>query len=1202
MDFRILGPVEVLDSDEPVDIGPRQQRALLALLIANMNRVVSTDRILEDLWPEDSLGKEKTLWVYISRLRSALEPDREANARSSVLVTRDHGYQLVVDPDQVDSCRFEAEAARGRALVRDEPDTAADLLGHALALWRGSAYQDFEYDGFARDEMARLEEARLLATDDLLDAKVRAGQHREVVGDLEKLVRNHPLRERPIGLLMLALYRSGRQADALRAFQSYRQVLGEELGVEPSAELTRIEEQVLLHDERLDPAGRLHLDDVATNPFKGLQAFGEEDSSIFFGRDRLVAEIVRRLSQGIPLLSLIGSSGSGKSSVLRAGLIPALRKGALGDTESWRIAVMVPGARPAAELEAALTRSSLDAPEDLMSYLDGEDGLLRAALRVIPHGSGRLLLIIDQFEELFTLVTSDEARRQFIRNLEVALEDPHHRVVVIIALRADFYERLLDFPEFGEMLGAGVVNAVPLLPDELEAAAERPAAAAGAHLEPKLLARLLTDVAGQTGALPLFQFTLTELFDRRRDTTLTLGAYEEMGGVSGAITRRAEELYQTFDGGQQTAAKQLFLRLVTINDTGAWSRRRVAASEIVNLAVDTVDLQTVLNDFGRYRLLTFDRDPVTGSSIVEVAHEALLRVWSRLAGWIEDGREDVLRHALLTAAINEWAESGRAGGYLLVGERLAGYERWAEHSTLTLSRTEAEYLEASVALRERSKEAEAVRAARETKLDRQARRRLVGLGVATLLLVIVLAGSLIFALGGGPRIALVHGLTSDGAVNDLMLAGAAAAEREHGLTIDLVEPLIDAEADLRQVAETGADLILVSSDFDTVVDRVASDYPDTSFVAIDPSWIKKEQPNVTEVHFAVEDSAFLAGVAAAMRSTSGVVGFIGGNPTFSVEQSRTGFEQGATFRNPDIKVLSSYLGPVENPGVKAIRSPDLAQELAAQLFAEGADVIFYDAGESGRGVVDAAREYEVGHPWVIGSNVDAYVTAASGLDREYILTSTVKRFDRAVEQAVASFLDGTLQSGEQVLGFAEQAVGWSREGGHLDDVAGELDNLAGDIALGHLTVQDFALRSPGWQMDPDVTVRVAVGERSCTPEVVEGGEIEDGKLRLAPGRVIAFEFTNRADQAAGVGMYMVPAGTTLEALAGEALADFRPVSYGEVLGQSVIEPAGVTTLTALMPSAPFTASCLFDLIPFGGEPSTELPIDFATVIVTPEGM
>ena len=312
--------------------------------------------------------------------------------------------------------------------------------------------------------------------------------------------------------------------------------------------------------------------------------------------------------------------------------------------------------------------------------------------------------------------------------------------------------------------------------------------------------------------------------------------------------------------------------------------------------------------------------------------------------------------------------------------------------------------------------------------------------------------------------------------------------------------MIDAEADLRQVAETGADLILVSSDFDTVVDRVASDYPDTSFVAIDPSWIKKEQPNVTEVHFAVEDSAFLAGVAAAMRSTSGVVGFIGGNPTFSVEQSRTGFEQGATFRNPDIKVLSRYLGPVENPGVKATRSPDLARELAAQLFAEGADVIFYDAGESGRGVVAAAREYEVGHPWVIGSNVDAYVTAASGLDREYILTSTVKRFDSAVEQAVASFLDGTLQSGEQVLGFAEQAVGWSREGGHLDDVAGELDNLAGDIALGHLTVQDFALRSPGWQMDPDVTVRVAVGERSCTPEVVEGGEIEDGKLRLAPGR------------------------------------------------------------------------------------------------------
>lgn len=1197
MDYLILGPLEVLDGDEPVDIGPRQQRALLALLVANMNRVVSTEHILEDLWPKDPLGKEKTLWVYISRLRTALEPNRGANAKSSVLVTRDHGYQLVVGPDRVDSCRFEEAAARGRALVRDEPGTAADLLGNALALWRGSAYQDFEYDEFTRDETERLEEARLLATEDLFDAKLRIGQHREVVGDLEKMVRNHPLRERPIGLLMLALYRSGRQADALRAFQSYRRILGEELGLDPSAELSRIEEQVLLHDERLDPPGRLQLS-VATNPFKGLQAFSEEDSDVFFGRDRLVAEIVRRVSQGNPLLSLIGSSGSGKSSVLRAGLIPAVRKGVLGDTQTWRIAVMVPGARPSAELEAALARSSLDAPEDLVRYLDGEDGLLRAALRIVPDGSGRLLLVIDQFEELFTLVTSDETRRQFIRNLEVALEDPHHRVVVVIALRADFYERLLDFPEFGERLGAGVVNAVPLLPDELEAAAERPAAVAGAHLEPKLLTRLLTDVAGQTGALPLFQFTLTELFDRRRDTTLTLGAYEEMGGVGGAITRRAEDLYQTFDQGQKAAAKQLFLRLVTINDIGAWSRRRVAASEIVNLAVDTVDLQTVLNGFGRYRLLTFDRDPVTGSSIIEVAHEALLHVWSRLAGWIEEGREDVVRHALLTAAIAEWAESGRGEGYLLVGERLAGYERWAEHSTLTLSKSEAEYLETSVAVRERNKEAEAIRTARESKLDRQAKRRLIGMGVATLLLVIVLAGGLVLALGGGPSIAVVHGLTSDGAVNDLMLAGAAAAEREHDLAIELVEPLIDAEADLRQLAETGADLILVSSDFDIVIDRVVGDYPDTHFVAIDPSWIKKEHPNVTEVHFAVEDSAFLAGVAAAMRSTTGIVGFIGGNPTFSVEQSRTGFEQGAAFQDSDITVLSRYLGPVENPGVTAVRRPDLAKELAAQLFAEGADVVFYDAGESGRGVVAAAREPEAGHPWVIGSNVDAYLTSASPLDREYILTSTVKRFDKAVEQAVTSFLDGTLESGEQVVGFAEHAVGLSREGGYLDDIAGHLDNLAGDIGVGHLTVQNFALRSAGWQMKPDITVRIAVGVRSCAPEVVEGGELEGGRLRLAPGRVIAFELANRGDEPVGVGTFIVPAGTTLDDLAEQARADVRPISYGEVLAQSVIEPTGVTTLTVIMPRVSIAVSCLF-LSPFGGEPPTALPLDFAAVIVTP---
>ena len=414
------------------------------------------------------------------------------------------------------------------------------------------------------------------------------------------------------------------------------------------------------------------------NPFKGLHAFSEADVATFFGRDRLISDIVRRLSEGNSLVALIGASGSGKSSAVRAGLIPTMRKGAVGDADQWLFAQMVPGARPFTELEAALLRSTLDAPDSLAELLDHpEEGLLRAGLRLMPEGSGRLLLVIDQFEELFTLVDSEAERSRFIRNLEVALADPHGRIVVVLALRADFYDRPLAYGKFASMLGDSVINVVPLTPDELEAAAEGPAAIAGVQLETALLHRLLSDVAGQSGGLPLFQYALTELFDRRSDALLTARAYEDMGGVRGAITRRAEELYLDLDATEQAACKQLFLRLVTIAEAGAWSRRRVAASEIVTIAEDTVDLQSVLDQFGAFRLLTFDRDFATGSPTVEVAHEALLYEWERLNDWIDEGRDDVVRHARFLTALGEWQAAEKKPDYLLSGQRLIDYETWA---------------------------------------------------------------------------------------------------------------------------------------------------------------------------------------------------------------------------------------------------------------------------------------------------------------------------------------------------------------------------------------------------------------------------------------------------------------------------------------------------------------------------------------------
>ena len=198
----------------------------------------------------------------------------------------------------------------------------------------GAALQDFAYEEFARTETIRLEELRLEAMETRVEADLRCGQGSEMIGELSSLVDQYPLRERPVMQLMRALYRSGRQAEALRACERYRARIGEDLGLEPSPELRRLEEQILLHDPRLAPFVPAGETTVMASPFKGLHAFQEIDAADFFGRDRLVADVVSRLRGGIRLVALVGPSGSGKSSVVRAGVVPALRKGSLLDRTS----------------------------------------------------------------------------------------------------------------------------------------------------------------------------------------------------------------------------------------------------------------------------------------------------------------------------------------------------------------------------------------------------------------------------------------------------------------------------------------------------------------------------------------------------------------------------------------------------------------------------------------------------------------------------------------------------------------------------------------------------------------------------------------------------------------------------------------------------------------------------------------------------
>ncbi len=491
-----------------------------------------------------------------------------------------------------------------------------------------------------------------------------------------------------------------------------------------------------------------------TNPYKGLRAFTEADAADFFGRETLVQELLARLADSTDLarfLAVVGPSGSGKSSVVRAGLIPALRQGGLPDSDKWFIVEMLPGSHPWEELEAALLRIAVNPPESLLTQLrEDERGLLRAVRRILPADeSVELVLIIDQFEELFTLVADEDVRQHFLNSLVTAVLDLRSRLRVIITLRADFTGHPLQYVDFGELLRQRTEFVLPLTPDELEQAISNPARRVGLALEPGLVAAINRDVGQEPGALPLLQYALTELFERSTHRAqaalnverfaeaplLTRAAYQASGGVLGALARRADEIYTGLDAAGQEATRQLFLRLITLGEGTEDTRRRVLRAEVETLASaegqegkgaeeqeeiharqtgsPKSKIQNVIDLFGKHRLLTFDRDPISRGPTVEVAHEALLREWGRLREWLDASRNDIRMQRLLTTSAAEWREANQDASFLLRGTRLDQFAGWAANTDLALTSEERTFLEASLAARKARQAEEEARRRRE---------------------------------------------------------------------------------------------------------------------------------------------------------------------------------------------------------------------------------------------------------------------------------------------------------------------------------------------------------------------------------------------------------------------------------------------------------------------------------------------------------
>ncbi len=461
-------------------------------------------------------------------------------------------------------------------------------------------------------------------------------------------------------------------------------------------------------------------------PYKGLQYFNEEDAEWFFGRQDVTARLVEVVISR-RFLAVIGASGSGKSSVVRAGLVPELKRNRLGERGGgeriWQIYILTPGAHPLENLAVALSRNSDSAAEiaTLIDDLGADSRSLHLHVQKTLRSNKtvmRLLLVVDQFEELFTLCRSESERLTFIQNLLYATIIEGGPITALITLRADFYERLAQYTELREMVSGQQVYIGSMSAAELREAIEEPARHGGWEFSPGLVDLILHDIGAregsqpEPGALPLLSHALLETWKRRRGNLMNLRAYTEAGGVRGAIAHTAESVYyRELTPSQQGIARNIFLRLTELGEGTQDTRRRISIHELIppGPAGDAELIQDVLVKLADARLIT------TSEETVEVAHEALIREWPTLREWLAQDREGLRLHRHLTEAAQEWELLEHDPGALYRGARLAQAVEWALANPRALSAQEQSFLEAS---REAAEREQAEReAARERELE-----------------------------------------------------------------------------------------------------------------------------------------------------------------------------------------------------------------------------------------------------------------------------------------------------------------------------------------------------------------------------------------------------------------------------------------------------------------------------------------------------
>lgn len=666
MGIAVLGPVRVEDAA----LGPRD-RVVLAALAVGRGDTLRADQLADALWGDvPPASWAKVVQGCVVRLRKTLG--------ATTIVTEPDGYRLVLPVDDVDAQRFEHLVSRAHELLTlGEPERAAHLVAEALALWRGPALADLDRWSPGRIEAARLDELRLDAQEVLVEATLRAGRYRDVLAEAQTRVAEAPLREQRWALLARAQYQAGRQGEALRTLHQARTVLATDLGVAPGPDLVALEAAILRQDPSLVPRDALP-EPSTTCPYLGLVPYDIADADGFFGRDADVAACLARLAD-VGVLAVVGPSGTGKSSLVRAGVAAALVR------DGRRVQVVTPGAHP----------------------MD--------TLTVLPNTGPAPVLVVDQCEETVALCDDPAERSRFF----AALAAHSERAPLVVAVRADRLGELSAHPVLARLIEPGVYLLGAMREVDLRRAIEGPAHQAGLLLEPGLVELLIQDVEDEPGALPLLSHALRTTWEHRDGRTLTVDGYRSTGGIRGAVAQSAEALYDRLPADRRALLRDLLLRLVAPSPSGQPIRNRVSRRTITTDA----DHDDIIEQLIAARLLTSD------DGVVQLAHEALARAWPRLQGWLDDDIEGqrILRH--LAAAADVWDAMGRPDTELYRGARLTHALDWWERVTPDLTPAERSFLEAGQDLAETEQHAAEDRARHQARQNRRLRELLTATAI-----------------------------------------------------------------------------------------------------------------------------------------------------------------------------------------------------------------------------------------------------------------------------------------------------------------------------------------------------------------------------------------------------------------------------------------------------------------------------------------